>query len=44
MEVFRALEPILSVDVDILGPLPKLKSGRRFPLVILVRQRFQCPR
>lgn len=37
MQLFLAREPLVSIDVDILRPLPRPESGRIFLLVITDR-------
>lgn len=37
MKLFPTREPLVSIGIDILGPLPKAKSGKRFLLVITYR-------
>ena len=37
MKLFMATRPLESVGIDILGPLPKSKSGHRFIVVITDR-------
>lgn len=38
LKLFRAKSPLISVGIDILGPLPKANWGRRF--LLLISDRF----
>ena len=42
LKLFLATEPLSDVSIDILGPLPKTKSGNRFLLVIADRFTKLC--